>query len=97
MNLHKFVVLLSKLCYIFIFFKFSFSSLWITWHVSLCFPTLDPLAALVPPVVLVSQNHVHVDVVVDRRIQDADVEAEEGEHPPGQTNEQTLDHLCGVK
>lgn len=63
-----------------------------TWHVSLCFTTLDPLAALVPPVVLVGQNHVHVDVVVDRRVQNADVEAEEGEHPPGQTERANRDH-----
>ena len=54
-----------------------------TWHVTLRLPTLDPLAALVPPVVLISQNHVHVDVIVDGRVQNADVEAQEGEHPPG--------------
>lgn len=54
-----------------------------TWHVSLCFPTLDPFASLVPPVVLIGQNHVYVDVIVGRRIQNADVEAQEGKHPPG--------------
>lgn len=63
------------------------SGLKCTWHVTLCLPALDPLAALVPPVVLVSQNHVHVDVVVGRRIQNTDVEAQEGEHPPGAMQE----------
>lgn len=58
----------------------------ITWHVALGFATLDPLAPLVPPVVLVGQNHVHVDVVVSRRLQSADVEAQEGEHPPEYTH-----------
>lgn len=53
-----------------------------TWHVALCFPTLDPLATLVPPVVLVCQNHINVDVVVGRRFQDTDVEAQKREHPP---------------
>lgn len=57
-----------------------------TRHVTLRFPTLDPLSSLVPPVVLIGQDHVHVDVVVDGRIQNADVEAQEGEHPPGRTH-----------
>lgn len=57
-----------------------------TWHVALCFPTLDPLAALVPPVVLIGQNHVHVDVIVGGRFQDADVEAQKWEHPPALTH-----------
>lgn len=77
-------------------FKDCFNSFYFfdhTWHVALCFPTLDPLAALVPPVVLVSQNHVYVDVIVGRRIQNTDVKAQEGEHPPGdmQGNKNNLD------
>lgn len=54
-----------------------------TWHVTLCFPTLDPFATLVPPVVLIGQNHVHVDVIVRSRVQKADVETQKGKHPPG--------------
>lgn len=53
-----------------------------TWHVSLCFATLDPLPPLVPPVVLISQDHVHVDVIVSRRLQTSNVEAQKGKHPP---------------
>lgn len=61
-----------------------------TWHVALCFATLDPLAALISPVVLVSQDHIHVHVIVDGRIQTADVEAQEWEHPPEKTHKGTM-------
>lgn len=57
-----------------------------TWHVALCFATLDPFATLIPPVVLVSQDHIHVHVIVDRWIQTTDVEAQEWKHPPEKKN-----------
>lgn len=61
-----------------------------TWHVALCFATLDPFATLIPPVVLVGQDHVHIHVVVDGRIQTTEVEAQEREHPPEQTHKVTV-------
>lgn len=61
-----------------------------TWHVAFCFATLDPFSSLVSPVVLVRQNHVHEDVVVRRRVQNTDVEAQEGEHPPATTQSRTV-------
>lgn len=57
-----------------------------TWHVALCFSTLDPFATLIPPVVLICQDHIHVHIIVDGWIQTTDVEAQEWEHPPGQTH-----------
>ena len=56
-----------------------------TGHVAFCFTALDPLPSLVPPVVLVGQDHVHVHVVVGRGVQHAEAEAQEGEHPPVDT------------
>lgn len=53
-----------------------------TWHVAFCLSTLDPFASLVSPVMLVSENHVHIYVIMSRGIQRADVKAEEREHPP---------------
>lgn len=61
-----------------------------TWHVALCFATLDPFATLISPVVLVGQDHIHIHVIVDGRIQAADVEAQEWKHPPGQTHKETM-------
>lgn len=55
-----------------------------TWHVAFCFATLHPLPSLIPPVVLVSQNHVHIHVVMSRRVQRIDIKAEKREHPPVQ-------------
>lgn len=34
--------------------------------------------------VLIGQDHVHIHIIVDGRIQTTDVEAQEWEHPPGQ-------------
>lgn len=53
-----------------------------TWHVAFCLATLDPFTSLVPPVMLVSKNHVHIYVIMSRGVQCADVKAEEREHPP---------------
>lgn len=61
-----------------------------TWHVALCFATLDPFATLISPVVLVGQDHIHVHVIVDWWIQTTDVEAQEREHPPEQTHKGTM-------
>lgn len=54
-----------------------------TWHGALGLATLHPLATLVPPVVLVGEHHVHIDVVVRRGVQQTYVKAEERKHPPG--------------
>lgn len=57
-----------------------------TWHVAFCFPTLDPFATLIPPVVLIGQDYVYVHIIVDGWIQTTGVEAQEWKHPPGQTH-----------
>lgn len=59
-----------------------------TWHVPLCLAALDPLSALVPPVVLVHQDDVNTDIVMSHGVQPSEVEAEKREHAPGE-GEQT--------
>lgn len=62
-----------------------------TWHVALGFAALHPLAALVAPVVLVHQHHIHADAVVRHGVEPREAEAEEWEHAPGEgTEAQTL-------
>lgn len=46
-------------------------------------PTGDPFAPLEPPVVRVGQHHLHEHVVVRRQVETGHVEAEEREHPSG--------------
>lgn len=53
-----------------------------TWHAAFCLSTLHPLAALVPPVVLVHQDHIHKHPVMACGLQPGHGEGQEWEHSP---------------
>lgn len=53
-----------------------------TWHAAFRLSTLYPLATLVPPVVLVHQDHIHKHPVMACGLQPGHSEGQEGEHSP---------------
>lgn len=61
----------------------------LTLHIIVCFSTGDPLSSLKAPVVRVSQNNFHKDVVMSREVKSSDIKTEEWEHPPGDRNTHT--------
>lgn len=55
----------------------------LTLHIIVCFSTSDPLSALKAPVIRVSQNNFHEDIVMRCEVESSDVETEEWKHPSG--------------
>lgn len=53
-----------------------------TWHAAFRLSTLHPLAALVSPVVLVHQDHIHKHPVMACGLQPGHSEGQEREHSP---------------
>lgn len=71
-----------------------------TWHAAFCLSTLHPLATLVPPMVLVYQDHIHKHPVMACGLQSSHSEREEWEHSPAKNREAAgsiravVSHLC---
>lgn len=70
----------------------------LTLHIIVCFSTSDPLSPLKAPVIRVSQNNFHKDIVMRREVESSYVETEEREHPSGkkiiQKQERFISFTC---